>query len=52
MCVSDVVPGHRSELAFGKIGDVPVVVMLGRVRVTESHLMITVDSNGDPVSCL
>lgn len=25
------VPGHRSELAFGKIGDVPVVAMLGRV---------------------
>jgi hypothetical protein len=26
-----IVPGHRSELAFGKIGDVPVVAMLGRV---------------------
>jgi purine-nucleoside phosphorylase len=23
--------GHRSELAFGKVGDVPVVAMLGRV---------------------
>jgi len=36
--VSGVVPGHRSELAFGKIGDVPVVAMLGRVWATESLL--------------
>jgi hypothetical protein len=28
-----VVPGHRSELAFGKVRDVPVVAMLGRVRL-------------------
>ena len=26
------VQGHRSALAFGLIGDVPVVAMLGRVR--------------------
>lgn len=36
-----IVPGHRSELAFGKIGDVPVVAMLGRVRATESLLLIS-----------
>ena len=28
-----IVSGHRSELAFGKVGDVPVVAMLGRVRL-------------------
>src|SRR6266404_7733716 len=28
-----IVLGHRSELAFGKVGNVPVVVMLGRVRL-------------------
>jgi len=36
------VPGHRSELAFGKIGDVPVVAMLGRFHAYEGHSLATV----------
>lgn len=31
---SIIVSGHRSELAFGRVGDVPVVAMLGRVRLS------------------
>jgi len=36
------VPGHRSELAFGKIGDVPVVAMLGRFHAYEGYSLDTV----------
>ncbi|KAI0251540.1 inosine guanosine and xanthosine phosphorylase family protein [Lactifluus subvellereus] len=36
------VPGHRSELAFGKVGDVPVVAMLGRFHAYEGHSLATV----------
>ena len=32
--VGIIVTGHRSELAFGRVGDVPVVAMLGRVRLS------------------
>ena len=34
------VQGHRSALAFGLIGDVPVVAMLGRVRLLSLHLAL------------
>lgn len=34
--------GHRSELAFGKIGDVPVVAMLGRFHAYEGYPLDTV----------
>ncbi|KAH9983121.1 hypothetical protein BJV77DRAFT_954694 [Russula vinacea] len=36
------VPGHRSELAFGKVGDVPVVAMLGRFHAYEGYSLDTV----------
>jgi len=36
------VSGHRSELAFGKVGDVPVVAMLGRFHPYEGHSLATV----------
>lgn len=36
------VPGHRSELAFGKVGDVPVVAMLGRLHPYEGHSLAAV----------
>ena len=38
------VQGHRSALAFGLIGDVPVVAMLGRVRAC------AVDRCADPLT--
>ncbi|KAI0301467.1 nucleoside phosphorylase domain-containing protein [Russula brevipes] len=34
--------GHRSELAFGKVGDVPVVAMLGRFHAYEGYSLDTV----------
>ncbi|KAH9173909.1 inosine guanosine and xanthosine phosphorylase family protein [Lactarius sanguifluus] len=34
--------GHRNELAFGKVGDVPVVAMLGRFHPYEGHSLATV----------
>ncbi|KAI0293617.1 nucleoside phosphorylase domain-containing protein [Multifurca ochricompacta] len=36
------VPGHRSELAFGKIGEASVVAMLGRLHPYEGHSLATV----------
>ncbi|KAI9438137.1 inosine guanosine and xanthosine phosphorylase family protein [Lactarius indigo] len=36
------VSGHRSELAFGKVGDLPVVAMLGRFHPYEGHSLATV----------
>ncbi|KAH9955427.1 inosine guanosine and xanthosine phosphorylase family protein [Russula dissimulans] len=36
------VPGHRSELAFGKVGDVSVVAMLGRFHAYEGFPLDTV----------
>ncbi|KAH9020375.1 nucleoside phosphorylase domain-containing protein [Lactarius hengduanensis] len=36
------VSGHRNELAFGKVGDVPVVAMLGRFHPYEGHSLATV----------
>lgn len=37
------VAGHKSSLAFGLIGEgkgVPVVAMLGRVRLSNDHLVL------------
>jgi purine-nucleoside phosphorylase len=35
------VPGHTSSLAFGLIGSLPVVVMLGRVSGTKSSCSVS-----------
>ncbi len=47
-----IVPGHRSELAFGQIGDVPVVAMLGRVWPLSFFTTTAEDTDSSPVSCL
>ncbi|THU84082.1 inosine guanosine and [Dendrothele bispora CBS 962.96] len=40
--VQSTVPGHKSILAFGLIGDVPVVAMLGRFHPYEGHKLSSV----------
>ena len=37
LCALRTVPGHGSALAFGLVGNVPVVAMLGRVCTRASH---------------